>query len=177
MTDLLCTKCNNDILKNIDSENIYNYLDIIKKEIDKDVIQKIIFDVNLCDVEEILNDYIKICDNKYNFYFVNCTFDILFDDDNHILYTTYEHNTEIYKLIIQLQFFIDIMKTKNKIFNKINQITINILRHNCNMTDEYSNYMRYSCIERRINQLSGKYPNILKNNFLIKNKSHIIFNI
>ena len=69
------------------------------------------------------------------------------------------------------------MKTKNKIFNKINQITINILRHNCNMTDEYSNYMRYSCIERRINQLSGKYPNILKNNFLIKNKSHIIFYI
>ena len=69
------------------------------------------------------------------------------------------------------------MKTKGKFFNKINQMTIFIYGDKCHMTDEYSKYMRFSSIERRINQISGKYPNILKNNFLIKNKSHIIFNI
>ena len=120
-------------------------------------------------------------DNKYNYYFVKVTFNISIDDDNdnHDLFTTYEHNKEIYKLNIQFQYFIDIMKSEGKNFNKINQMTIYILGDNCNMTDEYSRYMRFSSIERKINQLPGKYQllNQVSNNILIKNKSHIIFNI
>ena len=56
-------------------------------------------------------------------------------------------------------------------------MTIIIYGDKCYMTDKYSKYMRFSSIERRINQISGKYPCILKNNILIRNKSHIIFNI
>ena len=78
---------------------------------------------------------------------------------------------------MQLLFFIDMMKSEGKIFNKINQMIINIHSDKCNMTDENSRYMRYSSIERTINKTSGKYPCILKNNILIRNKSHIIFNI
>ena len=69
------------------------------------------------------------------------------------------------------------MKSEGKIFNKINQMIINIHSDKCNMTDNYSKYMRFNSIERRINMLFGRYPNILKNNILIRNKSHIIFNI
>ena len=69
------------------------------------------------------------------------------------------------------------MKTEGNFFNRITQMTINIHSDKCNMTDDYSQYMRFSSIEKLINMISGKYPNILKNNILIKNKSHIIFNI
>ena len=71
------------------------------------------------------------------------------------------------------------MKLKGKIFNKINQITIYILEDKCNITDDYSKYMRFSSIERKINQLPDKNQllNQVSNIILIKNKSHIIFNI
>ena len=71
------------------------------------------------------------------------------------------------------------MKLKGKIFNKINQITIYILEDKCNITDDYSKYMKFSSIERKINQLPDKNQllNQVSNNILFKNKSHIIFNI
>ena len=50
----------------------------------------------------------------------------------------------------------------------------------CNMTNEYSRYMRLNPIERQINIIFGKNPQLLNqisNNILISNKSHIIFNI
>ena len=177
MTDLLCVKCNNEIFKN--SNNLCHYINNIQKEINNNIFKKIISNnIDLRDVDKILNDYIEIHNNKYNIYFVKCSFDISFDDnDINELETTFIHNKEIYKLNIQLIFFIDLMKTKGQNFNEINQTTIFIYGDKCNMTDECSKYMRFSSIERRINQISGKYPNILKNNFLIKNKSHQIFNI
>ena len=70
------------------------------------------------------------------------------------------------------------LKEENKmIFKKINQMTIFLFCDICNMTDLYSKYMRNNSIERKINQISNRYPIILKNNILIKNKSHILFNI
>ena len=153
---------------------------IFTEEIDNNTRKKIYIDnIDSINFDEILNNYIKINYNKYEYYFVKVTFNVLFDDDNNIdLFTTYEHNNEIYKLNIQLQYFIDIMKLKGKIFNKINQITIYILEDKCNITDDYSKYMRFSSIERKINQLPDKNQllNQVSNNILIKNKSHIIFN-
>ena len=179
MTDLLCENCNREIYENSDSLN--DYLDNIQKEIDNNIFKKIISNNNdLCDVNKILNDYIIIHDKKFIVYYIRCIFNISFDDDNdnHDLYTTYEHKNEIYKIDNQLQYFIDVMKlSRDKIFNKINQITIIIVNDKCFMTDEYSRYMRKSSIERRINQISSRYPNILKNNILIRHKSQLIFNI
>ena len=72
-----------------------------------------------------------------------------------------------------------LQEENNKNFKKINQMTIIMINDICNMTDDYSKYMRFSSIERKINQLPGKYQllNQVSNNILIKNKSHIIFNI
>ena len=135
------------------------------------------YKIDLCNVDKILNDYIEIHNNKY-IYFVKCSFDISFDDnDIHELETTFIHNKEIYKLNIQLLFFINTMKSEGKNFNNITRMTIIIYGDKCYMTDKYSKYKRFSSIQRRINQISGKYPCILKNNILIRNKSHIIFNI
>ena len=179
MTDLLCENCNREIYENSDSLN--DYLDNIQKEIDNNICKKIIYNnIDLCDVNKILKEYIEVHDKKYIVYYIRCIFNISFDNDNdnHDLYTTYEHKNEIYKIDIQLQYFIDVMKlSRDKIFNKINQITIIIINDKCFMTDEYSRYMRKGSIERRINQISSRYPNILKNNILIRHKSQLIFNI
>ena len=176
MTELLCIKCDHEIFENIDKLN--KYLATFKKENDNAIYKKIVINnIDLCDVIKILNDYIEVHNKKLNIYFVKCLFNISFDDDIHELETTFVHNMEIYKLNMQLLFFIDMMKAEEKIFNKITQMTINIHSDKCNMTDEYSKYMRFNPIERKINIISSKYPSLLKNNILIRNKSHIIFNI
>ena len=180
MTDLLCVECKRNKFE--DSESLNQYLDNIQEKINNNTYKKIFSDnIDLNNFEEILNYYNKINNEKYIYYLVKVTFNISFDNDNdnHDLITTYEHNTEIYKLNMQFKYFIDFMKSEGKNFNKINQMTIYILGDNCNMTDEYSRYMRFSSIERKINQLSSKYQllNQVSNNILIKNKSHIIFNI
>ena len=176
MTELLCIKCDHEIFENIDKLN--KYLSTFKKENDNAINKKIVINnINLCDVINILNYHIEVHNKKFNIYFVKCSFDISFDDGIYEIETTFVHNNEFYKLNMQLLFFIDMMKSEGKIFNKINQMIINIHSDKCNMTDEYSQYMPYSSIERMINKISGKYPSILKNNILIRNKSHIIFNI
>ena len=177
MTDLLYENCNNELFKN--SVSLNDYLVNIQKEIDNNICMKIISNnIDLCDVNKILNNYIEIHDKKFIVYYIRCIFDISFDDnDINELETTFIHNKEIYKLLFQLIFFIDMMKSEGKNFNNITQMAIIIYGDKCYMTDKYSKYMRFSSIERRINQLSSKYPNILKNNILIRNKSHILFNI
>ena len=62
------------------------------------------------------------------------------------------------------------MKSDGKIFINIDKITININNDLCNMTDIYSKYMRLNPIERRLNIIFGKNPQLLKqisNNILI----------
>ena len=174
MSSLLCLECDSDIFE--DENELYKYLATFQKESDKTIYKKIVIDnIDLDDIDKILIDYIDIHNKKFNIYFVRCFFIISFDDGIYELDTIFVYNKEYYKIIIQLLFFIDIIKSEGKNFNNIDQMTININSDKCNMTDEYSRYMRFSSIERRINQISGKYQ--ISNNFLIKNKSHIIFNI
>ena len=160
-------------------EKLYNYIVTFKnnKNINKTIV---IENIDLDNIEEILNDHIEIHNKKFNIYFVKCIFNIRFDDVIYELDTVYIHNKEIYKIFIQLLFFINIMKSDGKIFINIDKMTIDINSDSCNMTDEYSKYMRLNPIERRINIIFGKNPqslNKISNNMLIKNKSHIIFNI
>ena len=187
MTDILCELSHSDIFDLIKKEkNILNYFNIIRERINNNLFKKIVTDKNLLkscdDVYKILKEYIEVYNKKYNFYLVKCEIDILFDNDDNIhkLESTFEYNSEIYKIDIQLKFFIEMMKEEhNMIFKKINQMTIIIIKDICNMTDNYSKYMRCSSIERKINQLpcKNKLLNQTSNNILIKNKSHILFNI
>ena len=179
MTELLCLKCNLEIFE--DKNKLYNYLTTFQKEDDKNIYKKIIIDnIDLDNIDEILNNYIDNHNKKFDFYFVKCLFKISFDNDIYEFDTIFVYNKECYKIIIQLIFFINIMKSQSKIFNNINKMTIIIHSDICNMTDEYSRYMRLNPIERQINIIFSKNPQLLNqisNNILIRNKSHIIFNI
>ena len=175
MTELLCLKCNHDIFE--DKNKLYKYLSTFHRENDK---KTIIDNIDLDNIDKILNDYIENHNKKFDIYFVKCLFNISFDDNIYELDSVYVYNNESYKIIIQLLFFIDVMKSQGKIFNNISQMTIIINSDICNMTADYSRYMRLNPIERQINITFGKNSQLLNqisNNILIKNKSHIIFNI
>ena len=179
MSELLCLKCNQDIFD--DKNKLYNYLATFQKENDKNIYKKIIIDnIDLDNIDKILNNYINNHNKKFDVYFIKCLFNIDFDNNIYELDTVYVYKKESYKKIIQILFFIDMMKAEGKIFNNISQMTININSDICNMTNEYSRYMRLNPIERQINIVFGKNPQLLNqisNNILIRNKSHIIFNI
>ena len=163
MTELLCLKCNQDIF---DDKNIYKKI--------------IIHNIDLDNIDKILNNYINNHGKKFDIYFVKCLFNIDFDNVIYELDTVYVYNKESYKIIIQLLFFIDMMKAEGRNFHNISQMTIIINSDICNMTNEDSRYMRLNPIERQKNIIFRKKPQLLNqisNNILIKNKSHIIFNI
>ena len=179
MKELLCLKCNQDIFD--DKNKLYNYLATFQRENDKSIYKKIIIDnIDLDNIDKILNIYINNHNKKFDVYFVKCLFNIDFDNVIYELDTVYVYNKESYKIIIQLLFFIDMMKAEGKNFHSISQMTIIINSDICNMTNEYPRYMRSNPIERQINIMFGKNPQLLNqisNNILIRNKSHIIFNI
>ena len=179
MAELLCLKCNQDIFD--DKNKLYNYLATFQKENDKNIYKKKFIDnIDLDNIDKILNNYINNHDKKFDIYFVKCLFNIDFDNNIYELDTVYVYNKESFKIIIQLLFFIDMMKTEGRNFYNISQMTIIINSDICNMTNEYSRYMRLNPIERQINIIFSKKPQLLNqisNNILIKNKSHIIFNI
>ena len=179
MTELLCLKCNHNIFE--DKNKFYNYLATFQRENDKNIYKKIVIDnIDLDNIDKILNNYINNHDKKFDIYFVKCLLNINFDNNIYELDTVYVYNNESYKIIIQLVFFIDIMKTEGRNFHNVSQMIININSDISNMTNEYSRYMRLNPIERQINIIFGKNHHLLNqisNNILIKNKSHIIFNI
>ena len=64
MCDLLCADCRREIFKN--SDDIIDYFNNIKEEIDNNTRKKIYNDnIDLSNFEEILNNCIKINYNKY----------------------------------------------------------------------------------------------------------------
>ena len=179
MTELLCLKCNQDIFE--DKNKLYNYLSNFQRENDKNIYKKIIIDnIDLDNIDKVLNNYIDNHIKKFDIYFVKCLFNISFGNVIYELDTVFVYNTESYKIIIQLLFFIDMMKAEGRNFNNISQMTIIINSDICNMTSDYSRYMRLNPIERQINIIFSKNPrflNQISNNILIKNKSHLIYNI
>ena len=179
MSELLCLKWDQDIFE--DKNKLYNYLATFQRENDKKIYKKIIIhNIDLDNIDKILNNYINNHNKKFGVYFIKCSFNINFDDNIYELDTIYVYNKESYKIIIQLLFFIDMMKAEGRNFYNISQMTININSDICNMTNEYSRYLRLNPIEKQINIIFSKNPQLLNqisNNILIKNKSHIIFNI
>ena len=141
----------------------------------------IINNVDVDNIDTILDDIIEIHNKKFDIYHVMCSFIIKFDiNDIYELDTIYVNNKEIYKLFIQLLFFIDMMIGDGKDFVNIDQMIVYINGNTHNMSYVYSKYKRLSPIERQINIIFSRKPDLLKqisNNILIKNKKHILFNI
>ena len=141
----------------------------------------IINNVDIDNIDTILDDIIEIHNKKFDIYHVMCSFKIKFNiNDIYELDTIYVNNKEIYKIFIQLLFFIDMMIADEKDFVNIDQMIVFINSDLCNMSNEYYKYKRLNPIEKQVNIIFSRKPDLLKqisSNILIKNKNQILFNI
>ena len=177
--DLLCPVCDQSIIEN---ESEYNkYLASLRKENDISIYKK--YDINnviLNDVDKILNDYISIHNKIFNLYLIKGEFIITLDNFTTNIETNYVHNIESHKMKGDLLYCIDCMKLEGYNFCNINRMSINTVSDRCNMTYKYHTRKPLHPLETKLNIVIAKNPKLLDqkiNHILIKNNTHILFNI
>ena len=80
MTDMLCQVCNYEIFN--DKDELYNYLVCFRKDYDRSLYYKYtIKKINLNNINKIFDYYISIQNEKINFYFIECIFQIQFNNN------------------------------------------------------------------------------------------------
>ena len=130
--------------------------------------------------DKIFNDYITTHNKKFDFYYIDCEFGIQFDNN----YTAnieinYHHNTDYINIKNYLLFYIDSCESGGFKFNNINHMIINTISCKCNMSYKYYINHPMSMLERRINMIIAKNPQLIKslnrniNHPLIRKYSHI----
>ena len=127
--------------------------------------------VNIDEFEKIFNYYISNHNKKFDLYYIDCEFEILFENN----YTAnieinYHYNTDYINIKSYLLFYIDSCKSGGYKFNIINHMIINTISCRCNMS--YKQYINnpMSMLERRINFLIARNPKLI--NSLDRNKNH-----
>ena len=138
--------------------------------------------VNWDEFDKILSDYISHHNKKFDFYFLNCEFQIEFDN-NFIanIEIDYHYNKDTKNIKIFLLHYIDSCKFGGHIFNNINHLIFNTFSCICNMTYEYYTKHPMQAIESKLNMIFAKNLQLInafdrnKNPSLIKKYSHIPF--
>ena len=154
-----------------------NYLSsLVKNDIKFIYIKYIIDKVNINNFEKIFNDHIINHNKKFDFYYINCEFQIATEYRLVNIEINFHHNTDYINLKSYLFFYTESYGIK--IFN-INQMIINTISCLCNMTYKYYLTCPMPMVERRINFIIKKNPEIInifdtnKNHPLIRKYSHI----
>ena len=151
------------------------------KENDKYLYTKyIINNVKINEFDKIFNYYITTHNKKFDFYYIDCEFEILFENN----YTAnieinYHYNTDYINIKSYLLFYIDSCEINGYKFKNINHMIISTISCKCNMS--YKHYINrpMSMLERRINFIIAKNPQLInaldrtKNHPLIRKYSHI----
>ena len=176
--NLLCRVCDRSIIEN--ESEYYIYLATLRKKDDK---KYTINNINLDDVDKILNDYISTDNKSFDFYFLYCEFKLQFDKSFYTyLKASYVYNKEIEKISQYLFFYIECTESKGYEFHKNNQMIINIISDRCNKSTEMYIDNPMPMVERRINFIIAKNPQLIKslhrnkNHALSRKYSHIPFN-
>ena len=140
----------------------------------------IINNVKINEFDKTFNYYITIHNKKFDFYYIDCEFEILFEN----IYTAnieinYHYNTDYIIIKSYLIFYIDSCEINGYIFDNINHMIISTISCMCNMSYKYYINQPMSMLERRINMIISKNPQLInpldrtKNHPLIRKYSHI----
>ena len=146
------------------------------KENDKSFYTKyIINNINVDEFDKIFNYYITTHNKKFDFYYIDCEIGIQFDNN----YTAnieinYHYNTDYIKIKSYLLFYIDSCESGGFKFTNINHMIINTISCKCNMSYMYYINQPMSMLERRINFINAKNPQLI--NSLYRNKNHPLVN-
>ena len=127
--------------------------------------------IKLDEVSEILNNDITIYNKDYDIYFINCKFELEFDNIYILnIESNYIHNMESGKINDTLLYAIKCHELNRNKFCCINQMNIIIIIDKCNIT--YKNYIKspMSILKARMNFINAKNPSLF--NSLDRNKNH-----
>ena len=156
-----------------------NYINTLVKDDNKFIYMKyIINNVDINNFDKIFNNHITNHNKKFDFYYINCEFQI--ETNNRLLNIeiNFHYNTDYIILKSYLFFYTESHNIKN--FN-INQMIINTISCLCNMTYKYYLLMPMSTLERRINYIIARNPQLInalnrnKNSPFIRKYNHIPF--
>ena len=128
----------------------------------------IINKVDINNFDKIFNNYIKNHNKKFDFYYINCEFEIE-TNNNRILNIeiNFHHNTDYINLKCLLFFYTESHNIKNF---KINKMIINTISCLCNMAYKYYLNNPMPMVERRMNFIIARTPTLIK--ALDRNMSH-----
>ena len=140
----------------------------------------IIENIDIDEIDDIFDKYINIHNKKFIFYYIDCQFEVKFKDNVFAKTDINQHfNSDSINIKNYLLFYIDSCRYGNFIFDNIIKMEITMFSCRCNMT--YKNYMNIpmSMLERRINFIIARNPELInslncnKNHPLIRKYSHI----
>ena len=145
-----------------------NYLSsLVKNDYKFLYIKYIINKVDINNFEKIFNDHIINHNKKFDFYYINCEFQIAADNRLINIEINFHHNTDYINLKSYLFFYIE--SHDIKFFNN-NHMIINTISCLSNMAYKYYLTCPMSMLERRINFIINKNPELI--NSIDRNKNH-----
>ena len=147
-----------------------NYIASLVKDDNKFIYVRDIFNnVNIDNFDKIFNDHITNHNKKFDFYYINCEFQI--ESNNRLLNIeiNFHHNTDYINLKSYLYFYTESHGIRNFIITKM---IINTTSCICNMTYRYYLSNPMPMLERRMNYIISKNPKLINNLTLNRNKSH-----
>ena len=179
MVEMLCLDCDHEIFNN---ENEFDYyIKALRKRYDRNLYYRYITnDVNLNNINKIFDSYIKINNEKFDLYFVNCLIQVKFN--NGIIYNleiSNRYNTDYINIENYLSMYLKCCINENYKIDKINHMIINITSCICNIKFKHYKDKPMSMLERRINYIITKNPELINqnhNNPLIRKYPNIKFN-
>ena len=145
-----------------------NYLSSLVKNDNKFIYMKYIINkVNINNFDKIFNNYITNHNKKFDFYYINCEFQMETNNRLVNIEIIFHHNTDYINLKSYLYFYTESHRIKNF---KINQMIINTISCLCNMTYKYYLLNPMPMLERRMNFIIARNPQLI--NTLDRNKNH-----
>ena len=112
----------------------------------------IIKNVNIDEFDKIFNYYIITHNKKFDFYYIDCEFEIQFDNNyTRNIEINYQYNTDYINIKSYLLFYIDSCEYGGFKFSNFNHMIINTMSCICNMRYKLYINQPMSMLERRIN--------------------------
>ena len=176
---MLCPSCDYEIFN--DNEELNHYLATLRKRHDRSLYYKyIINDVNLNNINKIYNYHISIHNEKFVFYFFSCIIQIKFDNNMIAdLDITNRYNTDYINIENYLSMYLNSLRDTEYEFYRVSHMIINIRSCICNIKFKHYQDKPMSMLERRINYIITKNPQLINQNHshpLIRKYPNIKFN-
>ena len=164
MTEILCQVSDYEIFN--DRHELNHYLASFHKRNDRGFYYKYtINNVNLNNINKLLDYYITIHNEKIDMYFFKCVIQIKFN--NNIianLEINNHYNTDYINIENYLSLYLNSCENAGYKISNINHMIINIASCICDI--RYKHYIDkpMSMLERRINYIITKYPQLINQN-------------